>query len=352
MADKRKRVDWKRVVRHDSQYRIRGRSNLGTKPDEWMRKKGSGLSTGEAVIRKWVTFFCVTFFLFTMCSAGHGKWALRSPFLRFIGCMVCAVYKTLLILVGSFVWLFTENLFALRSGVYEFPSGHPGVFRVFLAAVPVTIALYVMLVNVAGKYISSDQAKEAFMKCMHIAMALMLLGVLGTMFKHVVFLFEKAMEWFWLRLDSVLHASRFNSFRQEDLYDSTADRDALLNADQDDVRTRERTIHTVGPAVSADGVAWDEEQLDIWHEDKESIKLKHRVNRRCDCGTLIAGDTRILGTCSRCSCIVCNTEGCASRCERCGSLVCKSHAVTLGEHVFCTRHIVNGIGLWLWERVK
>lgn len=141
--------------------------------------------------------------------------------------------------------------------------------------------------------------------------------------------------------------------RQDDLYASTANRDALLDAERDDVRNRERTVQVVGPPVSSDGVAWDDEQVEYWHDGRATVTLKHRVARRCDCGALIAGETRILGTCSHCSRILCSAQGCGgARCLVCGSMVCPRHAFTSGGHTFCPRHRLQGLGLRLWEVVK
>ena len=140
--------------------------------------------------------------------------------------------------------------------------------------------------------------------------------------------------------------------RQEDLYASGVNREALLDAQRDDVRNRERTVHVVGPRASSDGVAWDDEQVEYWHDGRATVTLKHRVTRRCDCGALIAGDTRILGTCSHCSRILCSADGCSARCESCGALVCKRHALAFGDRTFCPRHRLRGLGLRIWELIK
>ncbi len=163
---------------------------------------------------------------------------------------------------------------------------------------------------------------------------------------------------FIVYLAAVIRAMRGRDARrqrqwQEQLFGSTAGTDALLDAQRDDVRNRERTIQVVGPRASSDGVTWDDEQVEYWHDGRATVTLKHRVARRCDCGALIAGDTRILGTCSFCSQILCSAEGCGgARCEACGALVCRQHAFAFGDHTFCPRHRLNGLKVRMWELIK
>lgn len=158
----------------------------------------------------------------------------------------------------------------------------------------------------------------------------------------------------WNHIVQLLYGrARSRRLWQEDLYASASDRDALLDADRDDVRNRERTVQVVGPPVSSDGVAWDDEQIEYWHDERATVTLKLRVTRLCDCGAAIAGETRILGTCSRCARILCNAEGCSGgRCERCGEILCRRHAHAFGDHTFCPRHLLQGLGLRLLEAVK
>jgi hypothetical protein len=162
----------------------------------------------------------------------------------------------------------------------------------------------------------------------------------------------EALSELWLRLGAALHGGDLSRLRQEDIYSSAADRGALLDAGRDDVRNRERSVQVVGPPVSSDGVAWDDEQVEYWRDGKATVTLKHRVARRCDCGAIISGDAKILGTCSHCSRILCNAEGCSARCQAWGALVCREHAFSFGDHTFCPRHRLNGLRLRLWEVIK
>lgn len=139
---------------------------------------------------------------------------------------------------------------------------------------------------------------------------------------------------------------------QEELYDSMADKDELLEPFQEGTGHRQREVHVIGPTASSDGIGWDQELVEYMDDQRVQTSVTYRQARRCDCGAVLAYDNSVLGTCRACSRVVCKQEGCAARCERCGVLVCARHAVRIREHTFCPRHRFYGLWLCFWGLLK
>lgn len=133
--------------------------------------------------------------------------------------------------------------------------------------------------------------------------------------------------------------------RQEELYDSTANKDELLEPFREGHGHRGREVYLIGPRVSSDGIGRDEEVVEYMDRQRVQTEIKQHVLRRCDCGAVIMQGSWILGTCTVCARVLCQQEGCAARCEYCGALTCKRHSVKFGERSFCSRH--QWYGLWL-----
>lgn len=161
----------------------------------------------------------------------------------------------------------------------------------------------------------------------------------------------------WLLMTIGEFVSSFSRMRNQDepeeqVHENTPDRASLLDTLRQHPGSRKQNVHMIGPEISPDGTAWNEEQIEFSDENNVENLVNIKEGGRCSCGTVIGYGTSLVGFCSVCGRSVCNREGCCETCSQCGALVCQRHAVKYGDHVFCVRHRLLAWWLIFWGCIK
>jgi len=174
MSSENKRVSWQKMA-------VKNTSVTGKlKPNKQRQGLMDDESDREGMMIMMSFFVCSSFAILVIVSAVRHGMAYYSPFLNFIGAVVCLIVEVVLAVIGAIVWLITKQVFIFDFVESQFPVGHQGLYRTVLATVPLAIALWVGFAWVGIEWCRTKGSAIVF-----IVMAIIIVVVMVMLIRYV-----------------------------------------------------------------------------------------------------------------------------------------------------------------------